>query len=105
MTVQKLDLGLTPADAAACCGGDGYTCDIPAYTAGSVLTELDVDGMTCDHCVSAVTKELTALDGVEEVSVALTAGGTSRVVVRGTATVPADDARRAIETAGYTLVG
>ena len=40
-----------------------------------------VDGMTCAHCAGAVTSELTALDGVREVSVDLVAGGTSTVTV------------------------
>jgi copper chaperone len=102
MGIQRLELGLT-SSAAACCGGDGYACDLPASSIGSVITEIDVDGMTCAHCVNAVTTELTAIDGVEEVSVALNAGGTSRVVVRGTAAVSLDDARAAVEEAGYAL--
>lgn len=102
MSIQKLDLGLT-STSAACCGGDGYSCDIPAYAAESTITELGVDGMTCAHCVSAVTEELSALDGVEEVSVALVAGGTSRVVIRGSAPVEPEAARAAVASAGYTL--
>jgi copper chaperone CopZ len=105
MTIQRLDLGLTSAPAAACCGGDGYSCDIPAYAAESTITELNVDGMTCDHCVRAVTDELSALDGVDEVSVALKPGGTSRVVVRGSSALGSDVASAAIERAGYTLAG
>ena len=40
-----------------------------------------VIGMTCDHCVAAVTEELTALEGVTDVSVDLVEGGTSPVTV------------------------
>ena len=40
-----------------------------------------VTGMTCEHCVAAVTEELTALEGVSAVSVDLVAGGTSTVTV------------------------
>ncbi len=40
-----------------------------------------VTGMTCGHCVSAVTSELSALDGAVEVSVDLLAGGVSTVRV------------------------
>jgi copper chaperone len=104
MTTQRLDLGLTSSPA-ACCGGDGYSCDLPSYVDDTVLTELNVDGMTCEHCVRSVTEELGALDGVDEVSVALVPGGTSRVVVRGSAPLDADAARAAIDEAGYTLVG
>lgn len=102
MTTQRLDFGLTSTPA-ACCGGDGYSCDLPAFVENTVLTELGVDGMTCEHCVRAVTDELSAIDGVDEVSVALVAGGTSRVVVRGSAPLPADAARAAVEEAGYRL--
>jgi copper chaperone len=104
MAIQRLELGLT-STSAACCGGDGYSCDIPAYAQESTLTTLHVDGMTCDHCVRAVTDELTALEGVDEVSVALAPGGTSRVVVRGTRALDEESARAAIAEAGYTLVG
>ncbi len=40
-----------------------------------------VHGMTCDHCVSAVTEELNAVEGVSAVTVALVPSGTSTVTV------------------------
>ena len=40
-----------------------------------------VTGMTCEHCVRAVTGELTNLDGVTDVSVDLVPGGKSAVTV------------------------
>jgi copper chaperone len=39
---------------------------------------LKVDGMTCGHCVKAVTQALEDLDGVHDVHVDL-AGGTAQV--------------------------
>ena len=33
----------------------------------STTTTFGVDGMTCGHCVSAVTSELSALPGVHDV--------------------------------------
>ncbi|MXX18840.1 MAG: heavy-metal-associated domain-containing protein [Dehalococcoidia bacterium] len=42
--------------------------------------ELKVDGMTCDHCVRAVTDAITGVDGVTEASVDLDAGAAT---VRG----------------------
>jgi copper chaperone len=57
-----------------------------------------VGGMTCGHCVKAVTKAVDALPGVERVEVDLAAG---RVTVAGTA--DAALVRKAIETEGYTL--
>lgn len=36
-----------------------------------IQTVLNVEGMSCSHCVNAVTKAVTALDGVAGVSVNL----------------------------------
>ena len=40
-----------------------------------------VTGMTCEHCVRAVSAELTGLAGVSGVSIDLVPGGTSAVTV------------------------
>ena len=63
-----------------------------------------VEGMTCNHCVSSVTEELTEVAGVTDVTVALASGLPSAVSV--TSDAPLDDATvgAAIEEAGYTLV-
>ena len=60
----------------------------------------DVKGMTCGHCVSAVSGELTKLDGVQTVDVELETG---KVTV--TSDRPLDDAavREAVDEAGYEL--
>jgi copper ion binding protein len=65
-------------------------------------TGYDVTGMTCEHCVRAVTTEVTALDGVQDVVVDLAAG---TVTVRSDVPVPLDELRAAIDEAGYELVG
>ena len=59
-----------------------------------------VDGMSCDHCVKAITGEVTQLDGVDAVAVDLTA---RTVTVTG---ADVDDAAgaAAIDEAGYTVV-
>lgn len=59
-----------------------------------------VTGMTCGHCVSAVTSELKAIPGVTEVAVDLVAGGTSSVTVDSEK--PVDDAQvaAALDEAG-----
>ncbi len=41
----------------------------------SETTTIQVAGMTCGHCVSAVTEELTQLPGVTDVTIDLVAGG------------------------------
>ena len=67
-------------------------------------TTYSVSGMTCGHCTSAVTEELSKLGGVQEVSIDLNAGGTSAVHV--TSETALDDAavRDAVDEAGYELV-
>lgn len=64
-----------------------------------------VAGMTCGHCVSAVTEELSAIDGVESVSVDLNAGGVSTVDVTVSRPLAAADVEAAVVEAGYSLAG
>ena len=64
-----------------------------------------VAGMTCAHCVQAVTAEVSALPGVSNVDVALVAGGTSVVTVVSAEPLPLHAVRDAIDEAGYDLVG
>lgn len=64
-----------------------------------------VTGMTCGHCVSAVTDELTRLAGVQDVTVELVADGTSSVQVTSEAPLDEASVREAVDEAGYTLVG
>ncbi|MGI9125396.1 MAG: heavy-metal-associated domain-containing protein [Mycobacterium sp.] len=70
----------------------------------SITRTYHVRGMTCGHCVNAVTEELTALDGVSGVSIDLVAQGDSPVTVTGTAEVPLGEIRDAVQRAGYELV-
>ena len=44
-------------------------------------TTYQVTGMTCEHCVRAVTEEIEGLHGVSAVTVALVPGGESAVTV------------------------
>ena len=59
-----------------------------------------VVGMTCAHCVSAVTEEVSAVPGVTTVDVDLASGG-----LTVTSTEPVDDGavRAAVEEAGYEV--
>jgi len=65
-----------------------------------ITTTYVVNGMTCGHCVQAVTTELTGVPGVHDVRVDLAAG---------TATVTSDQpldaatVRTAVDEAGYEL--
>lgn len=70
----------------------------------STTTTFHVNGMTCDHCVTAVTSELTQLDGVIDVSIALKAGAISDVTVTSTAELDPARVSEAIDEAGYDMV-
>ena len=61
----------------------------------------EVKGMTCQHCVNAVSGEIAKLDGVTDVSVDLDSGK-----VDVTSNAPLDEAavRDAVDEAGYELV-
>ncbi|MFY1692158.1 heavy-metal-associated domain-containing protein [Plantactinospora sp. WMMB782] len=67
-----------------------------------MITEsYQVRGMTCGHCVSAVSTEVGAIPGVTEVSVDLAAGA---VTVTSDAPVDPEQLRAAVDEAGYELV-
>jgi len=59
-----------------------------------------VPDVSCDHCVAAITRELTKLPGVREVGVDLE---TKLVTVRHDGSVTDDDVRAGIEEAGYDV--
>jgi copper chaperone CopZ len=66
-------------------------------------TTYSVAGMTCGHCTSAVTEELTKLPGVQQVTIDLVAGGTSSVHVTSDAALDESQVREAVDEAGYEL--
>lgn len=69
----------------------------------STLSTFDVAGMTCGHCVAAVTEEVGALPGVTAVAIDLRPGALSRVTVSSDAPLSVDDVRAAVDEAGYEL--
>jgi copper chaperone len=70
---------------------------IPMSTASYTVV-----GMTCGHCVTAVTEEVSQLPGVTAVDVDLSSGG-----LTVTSDAPVDDAAvlAAVEEAGYEVAG
>ncbi|MCZ9880188.1 heavy-metal-associated domain-containing protein [Arthrobacter sp. B2a2-09] len=82
----------------------GFSCcssETPTRSAAGASTEYGVEGLTCGHCVQTVQDAVTAVEGVDSASVALVAGGVSRLFVSGS---PADAAvRGAVTAAGYAL--
>lgn len=61
-----------------------------------------VKGMTCDHCVNAVSSEVRAITGVEDVQVDLPSG---EVTVTSAAPLDPAAVSAAVDEAGYELVG
>jgi copper chaperone CopZ len=67
-------------------------------------TTYPVAGMTCEHCVHAVTAELSGLGGVTAVTVDLAPGGVSRVTVTSDAPLPDQAVSQALDEAGGYLI-
>jgi copper chaperone len=59
-----------------------------------------VKGMSCEHCVKAVTSEVESLRGVSAVTVDLVPGGNSRVTVTSESRLPDDAVTAALDEAG-----
>ncbi|WP_425428079.1 heavy-metal-associated domain-containing protein [Streptosporangium amethystogenes] len=64
-------------------------------------TAYQVSGMTCGHCVSSVTEEVTEVPGVTDVKVDLATG---LVTVGGDGPIDAAAIAAAIKEAGYEVV-
>jgi copper chaperone len=65
-------------------------------------TSYDVSGMSCGHCVTAVSTEIAKLPGVTGVSVDLATGS---VTVTSAAQLAHAEVAAAVDEAGYELVG
>lgn len=61
-----------------------------------------IKGMTCGHCVNAVSTELGQLPGVSDVQVDLAAG---TATVTSAAPLDPQAVRDAVDEAGYEVVG
>jgi copper chaperone len=66
------------------------------------MTTIKIKGMTCKHCVMAVTKALVGIDGIGDVKVDLEKAEASYTEMK-----PVDPAlvRERIEKAGFNVVG
>jgi len=67
-------------------------------------TTINVSGMTCGHCISSVTEELTGLPGVKNVSIELNSGGISEVTITSSLTLDPAEISEAVAEAGYLVV-
>ena len=66
----------------------------------TTTTTFQVNDMTCGHCISSITKALTAVDRQAQVDIHL---GSRRVEVRSS-NAGAAEFQQAIKGAGYTAV-
>lgn len=62
------------------------------------MIQFNVEGMSCNHCVQAVTRSIQALDSQARVQVDLAGGKVQIDSQRGQA-----ELAKAIEDAGYTV--
>ena len=67
-----------------------------------MTTVLNVEGMSCEHCVKAVTAAVSALEGIQSVTVDLKAGTVS--VEHDPAKSPVEKIIAGIEDQGYDVV-
>jgi copper chaperone len=65
------------------------------------MTKVKIKGMTCQHCVMAVTKALKEIEGVEDVMVDLGAG---EATFNETVPVDQEKVKEKIKKAGYEVV-
>jgi len=66
----------------------------------STITTITVTGMTCGHCVAAVTEEVEKIDGVSDVAIDL---GTGSVAITSDAPLDDADLSAAVDVAGYEI--
>ncbi|MFE9628255.1 heavy-metal-associated domain-containing protein [Streptomyces sp. NPDC006527] len=76
--------------------------DLQNTGSGDVTTVYKVSGMTCGHCEGAVSREISALDGVSGVTAVARTG---EVTVISAAPLDEEAVRAAVDEAGYELVG
>jgi copper chaperone len=66
-----------------------------------LMPEIRVKGMSCSHCVAAMTKAMNSLAGVSNVKVDLASG---RVSYDSAATISREDLDRVVKAAGFELL-
>jgi len=84
----------------SCNCGNPTTDTAQRVAVGPATTSYTVTGMTCGHCVAAVTEEVAAIDGVRDVQVDLTDG---RLTFASDEPVSRDTVEAAVREAGYAL--
>jgi len=65
-----------------------------------ITTAYKVTGMSCEHCVNAVTSELSNLSGVSDVAVDLVPNGITLVTITSDEPLASDAIGAALDEAG-----
>ena len=65
---------------------------------------INVDGMTCGHCVNAGTEEISKIPGVTAVNIDLRASEISPGTITAGNEISDADIAAAVEEAGYSIV-
>ncbi|MCL2071556.1 MAG: heavy-metal-associated domain-containing protein [Oscillospiraceae bacterium] len=76
---------------------DGGSTAETGEEASTIITTISVVGMTCGNCVAAITRELSAIEGIIDFEVVI-----GKVTVEHGRDVSAVDIKEAIVSAGYT---
>ena len=95
------EIQITPAPSAAAATPVAPVASAEELAGSPVVGVYSVQGMSCGHCAGAVTRELSAIDGVTGVHVDLAA---KRVTVGSTRELAEAEVREAVDEAGYELV-
>jgi len=66
------------------------------------MNKIKIQGMSCNHCVMAVTKALQGIEGIRDVSVDLEAG---EAMFEETTPVDPGVIKKKISAAGFDVVG
>jgi copper chaperone len=66
------------------------------------MEKIKIQGMSCQHCVMAVTKSLGKIPGVKDVKVDLAKG---EAVFENTQGASPETIRKAVDEAGFKVVG
>lgn len=62
-----------------------------------MITNYSVSGMTCEHCAKAITEEVSAIDGVDDVTVTL---DSAAMVITSSEPVDFESVKAAVAEAG-----
>ncbi len=75
---------------------------LSGYAGTMTTTTFSVQGMTCGHCVAAVTAEVSKIATVSNVDIDLATGS---VAVHAEGPISAEDFAAAVDEAGFEVVG